>query len=409
MKNTRARLCGLMVTAGLLGAAASAAWAQEGQGGAGSPVIAPPAPTTSADDVTKKKVFLVEFKGEFGRDVSVTPLKRILDEAKKAQPDVLIFKVATDYSFLGEERQDFNTADASAAFNQLETVRELQTLFTDGIRDDPEWKVKPRLVMWVKKALGGVAFLPFVSPEIYYTSDALHGGIGYLEFIFEGVGDEVAQEKQYSLRIARAEGLAIKGGYDPRLIKAMARADYVLSYTMVGGKPVLFENGEGENPLTDDADKTKGRRDSIQDVVRHKGDDVLTLNAQNALLLGVSRGTADTLDELLGELGIARNYELLENRSKSTLEQWGRGVSEAEKDFERLWREFGRIQVQGNTPAERNRGRNQRIGKLNEVNTLLRRFKEAINPRKIQGAPEQWETQIDIMIDRIRREIRNDR
>lgn len=372
---------------------------------------APPAPAsaTADDGLTHQKVFYIELKGEFGRDISVTPLKSILAEAKRAQPDVIIFKVATDFKVHGVERQDFNAADAGAAFNQLETVRELQTLFTDGIRDDPEWKTKPRLVMWVKKALGGVAFFPFVAPEIYYTSDALHGGIGALELIFEGVGDKVVQEKQYSLRLGRAEGLAIKGGYDARIIKAMTRIDYVLSYTLVGGKPVYFEDMSGDVLLTDDGDRGKQRRDTLEDEVRFRGNDVLTLNPQNALVLGVSKGTADTLDELLSELGIARTAELVKNRSASTLGEWSKNITEAEKDFARHWRDYGRITVTGATPAERNKGRGQQIGKLNDINTLLKRYKEAINPQQIQGAPEQWESRIDLMINQIKQQMRLDR
>lgn len=377
-----------------------------------SPPTSPPITPASApadDGLTHPKVFYIELKGEFGRDISVTPLRSILAEAKRAQPDVIIFKVATDFKFQGQERQDFNPADANAAFNQLETVRELQTLFTDGIRDDSEWKTKPRLVMWVKKALGGIAFLPFVAPEIYYTSDALHGGIGFLELIFEGVGDRVVQEKQYSLRIARAEGLAIKGGYDARIIKAMTRADYVLSYTLVGGKPVYFEDDTGDVLLTDDADRGKDRRDTIEDIVRFKGNDVLTLNAQNAITLGVSKGTADTFDELLSELGIARTAEMLKNRSAKVLGDWSKNITEAEKDFARFWREYGRITVTGATPAERNKGRSQQIGKLNEINNLLKRYKEAINPQQIEGAPEQWESRIDLMINQIKQQMRLDR
>ncbi|HYE01671.1 MAG TPA: hypothetical protein VD963_00405 [Phycisphaerales bacterium] len=359
-----------------------------------------------------KRIYLVTLKGEFGRDVSATPLRAVMADARKFQPDVLIFKIDCDFKYLGEERPDWMPADAGPAFNQLETAREVSTLITDDVRDDAQWKTrdgkKPRLVMWVKKALGGVAFLPFIAPEIYYTSDGRHGGIGYLDRMFEGVGDKVVQEKQYSLRLGRAEGLAIKGGHDPRLVRAMSRVDYVLSVSFVGGKPVFHENDTGELLLTDDGEQQYGRLDTMQDVVRFRGNDVLTLDAEWAYKLGLSNGTADTIEDLAFQLGIGRDYVVESGKSERVLTEWGKAVTEAERDFGRLWREFGRTPVQGEY-EERARGRGKRIQILMEIKALLDRYREAINPREIEGAPDDWETQINLMIEQLKQEQRRDR
>src|SRR5262249_46299702 len=116
------------------------------------------------------KVYVIELKGEFGRDVSATPLKDIVKDARSFQPDILLVRMDTDFKIHGEEKEAYEPGGAEGAFDQqLETARQLQTILTDGIRDDPEWKVKPRMVCWVRRALGGAAFLPFVFQEIYYT------------------------------------------------------------------------------------------------------------------------------------------------------------------------------------------------------------------------------------------------
>ncbi len=362
-------------------------------------------------------VYVVHLTGELGRDISATSLREVMKDVKKYQPDLLIFKVDTDFKFMGQERPDFIPDDAGPAFYQLETVRELQTMVTDEVRDDVAWANKPRLVMWVRKALGGSAFLPFVAKEIYYTSDAHHGGIGYLERTMSGRGDKVVQEKQYSLRIGRAEGLAIKGGHDPRIIKAMSRSDYVLSVSFVGGKPVFYEDTSGEILLTDDA--AEDRKDLIPDVVRFRGNDVLTLDAPLAERLGVSLGTADTIEDLLSMLGVDKGHTIIAGRSEQIIEQWGRAVSEAHLELRRLWREFGRAPAggapAGGAPAggatngydQRSRARGRQINLLNDILALLNRYGEALNPREIQGFPDKSE--INVMIERIKTAQRLDK
>ena len=49
------------------------------------------------------------------------------------------------------------------------------------------------------------------------------------------------------------------------------------------------------------------------------------------------------------------------------------------------------------------------IGVLNKIRGLLNKYKEAINPRAIQGAPEGWDQEIDIMLEQIRQQIRVDK
>ncbi|MBC7835548.1 MAG: hypothetical protein H7Y88_10690 [Phycisphaerales bacterium] len=377
--------------------------------GAGSDKPAKGAAGAISSDTTV--IYLAKLEGEFGHDVSATPMRKVMEDAKKLKPDIIVLKIDATYGQHGDEIPDFWTIGTDN-YGQLDTARQIQTILTDDMRDDDEFLTrdgkKPRLVMWVKKALGGVAFLPFTAPDIYYTSDSWHGGIGYLELMFKGMGDEVVRQKMFSLLLGRAEGLAIKGGHDPKIVRAMSRADYVLSVTFEGGKPVYYEDMSGEHLLTDDASEEGGRRDNIQDVARYKGNDVLTLDSEWAYKLGLSSGTADKNEDLAFLLGVARNYSFIENRSERILKDWSEGVTQAERDFQRLWREFARIPL-GNDYDERTRGRGQRIQILQEIKSLLERYKEAINPRVIRNAPENWQTELNIMINRLKQEQRLDK
>ncbi len=354
------------------------------------------------------KVYLVPLTGEFERDVALTPLKRVLEDAKRNQPDILVFKVDCDFKKYGQEKPDWMPELGS--FDQLELARQIDPLITDAIREDPEWKVKPRLVFWIRKALGGIAFVPFLSNELYYTSDAKHGGIGYLDYVFDGIGDDVVREKQRSLRLARAEGIALKGGHPAEIMEAMARVDYVLSVNFVGGRPEFHEDTSGEVLLTDDGNLEAGRRDTTDDMLRFTGNDVLTLTAGMAQRLGMSKGTADTEDELFEKMGIGRNNPTKVGRGQAILEEWSKAVTEAEYSIKRLWRELDRVEVRepgGWTERTQARGRQKAI--LKDILAYLEKYKEAINPYQLEMMPEDMITRVKLLIDQIEQQQRRDK
>lgn len=361
-----------------------------------------------ADD-GREKIYMATFTGEFTRDVSRTPVKQLIDDIRSVQPDILIVKFDMSFSHYGEESKDYDPA--AFQYDMLETAREVLTYFTEGLMRDPSYTKKPRMVGWVKKAMGGAAFLPLIFPELYYTSDARHGGIGYLEHMFDGSGDYRAREKQYSLRLGRAEGLAALGGYDPRIVRAMSRTDYVLSYRLEGGKPVYIEGmptGPSEFLLTDDG---KGEnQDTMPDFLRFKANDVLMLDAVTAQRLGISRGTADTQDQLLLAMGFTREYNLTTGNSKKIFSDWSANVGKAEQEVGRLMREYQRVEVRA--PGgfkERTEARGQQKRFLLGIKGQLDRFGEAINPRVIRGMPDQFLSQIDIAIYNIEQQQRLDR
>lgn len=356
------------------------------------------------------KVYFVRFGGEFGRDVSRTPVKRIMDEIVRIQPDIVVVQFDHKYSLHGEQKVDFQD-DADDAYAQLDTARELDVLISDRARNDPAFKVRPRMVAWVKKAMGGAAFLPFTFPEIFFSSDAHMGGIGGLE-TFRQMGDLVTQEKMRGIMLGRARGLAEKGGHDSRIITAMTRGEMILSYRMVGGKPEFLERmpeSPDEILLKDDGRVNRDRTDTIQDIVRMRGNDYLLLNAQTAFDIGFSKGTADTLDELLSKMGITRNYSVVKNRSGKVLSDWTRDVNQADANLQRLLRQYREVQVK--PPGgyrERTAARGQRKNFLRQMQSIADKYREAINPRNL-GDADGIILQLDIIINRIDQEQRLDK
>lgn len=355
------------------------------------------------------KVYVINMTGEFGRDVAFTPMEDVIADIKKHQPDILVCRFDHAFSFWGEEKLDVQQDNGAFDYN-LEQARQIATLLRERIEQDKEWKTKPRLVGWVKKALGGAAFLPFVCPEIYYTSGGIHGGIGGLEFIFEGRGDERTREKQISLRRARAEGLAQQGGHDSRILVAMARTDYVLSVSFKDGTPKFIE-GMPESPddllLTDDGKEKNA--DVLEDIARGRSNDDLTLHADLAYRIGFSKGTADTLDDLMDRMEVSRSYQLVKGKSDEILKNWSKNVNQAEEQVTKLMRDFQQVQVRdpgGYRERTEARGRMKSI--LNRMKQSLGKYKEAINPRRIRGMPDDFINQIDERITVIDAEQRAD-
>ncbi len=344
--------------------------------------------------VDAARVYVAEFEGNFGRDLTASPFREVMQDAARNRANVIVLSldVRSLLAFLypGQEVEveeignfdEFSATEEILRFMQVE----LGNLFEE----------RPRVVVWVKDAMGGASFLPFLSSEVYFHPNGRMGGIGNLDIMFGNVGDEVAREKQVSLRIGRAEGLLIEGGYPVEIIRAMTMRNEVWSYRLEGGRPVFRRGwpdaGQGEILLTDDG---KGENaDTLIELVRGEGNDTLTLNADLALTLGVSKGTIGSLDDLLREIGVGgARAQRVDGRSSSITEGWSTGVANAERQMRRQFREFNEIQVQGNY-EERTRARGRQIRILDAIQRQVRRYGEAINPRL--GIPSVEDIQIRI-------------
>jgi hypothetical protein len=53
------------------------------------------------------KVYMLYMGGEFGRDVSFTPMKEVIADIKKYQPDVLVYFYNHEFAHYGQEKVDF--------------------------------------------------------------------------------------------------------------------------------------------------------------------------------------------------------------------------------------------------------------------------------------------------------------
>lgn len=348
----------------------------------------------------KTKYYWIELKGELGAQISETPLREAIRDARQNGADTLILEYDPEWKV--NERNPL--PELAANFDEMFRCESICEIFTDDIVKD--WSKQPRIAMWVRDAMGGGAFLPIVIKELYFSSEARMGGIGNLGELFEGTGDEIVRQKQRSLRLGHAEGWCNAGGHDFRLIRAMCFRNYVLSYRMTDGKPEFFEGyptNAGEELLTDDGEGVNA--DTAEQVLRGDGgNDVLTVNARLAEILGLSRKTVDTRDDLLAAMDIAIDSVEVKGRSKTIMKDWDSGVDGAKRELRRLIGDMRDVRVQ--PPADfpaRSKARGQQRAILEKMLRIIKgKYSEGLSPRWLGQNGVPGEADINTMLEQIR-------
>lgn len=355
---------------------------------------ADPQPRESANS-NKKIVYKITLDGYLGRDFNVTPIRDAVDAARPLEPDYLLIELDNRWRF-GDDTRIGN-------FDEFGIADDIEPILRQDIQT--HWKKQPQLVVWVKNAMGGAAFIPFFTPNVYFASDGRMGGIGNLGDLFGSMGDEVVRDKQKSLRLARAKGMAIPNGYDPRIVEAMTWRTYVLYYTMEGGKPVYHtEPVPGAELLTDDGEGEN--QDTMEQRVRGEGNDVLTLKAELAQKLGVSKGTADTVEDLMYYLGILDNYELVEDKSDRIMDRWTDTIDRLEQELPRMYREYDEIQANAGDYNQRKQARGAKMNILKKILQKVDRYEESLQFTRM-AIPSPAEMRV--AIERLRLEQAADR
>lgn len=367
-------------------------------------------------DAEAAKLYVVEWEGQFGSDISETPLTKMFEDVDRVFGDL----VPSEFEHERVEVVDPSKRDKHIVVIKLNSGTDPRFGF-DGmwraeelgriIKEQIQVKGR-RVVFWVDWAADGTVFLPWVSQEIYFTDDGVMLVTSDLEDF--DIGDQVVNEKQISLRLATAHGFAIDGGYGSeaaQIINAMARRSYWLAMRYRGGQPELMQRRptedevlDGWEVLSDDGQGDRG--DGIEQVTpwnAHKFNDRLVLDARLARLMNVSDGTADDIEELASRLGVSRNYVAVEDRGDEFFEDWSAGLERGfEKYMEIQNEEFPRIQVAGDY-ADRSRARGRQINMMRQMRSLLTQYAEVLDPNG------QQRSQLDIQIEVIKKQQQQDR
>lgn len=307
------------------------------------------------------RVYFAELKGKFGRNITQTLVRKLTADALKENADTIIFSLDGEW----DPQNEFKFR----GWQELFRYEELGPALTDEIQKN--FPNPPRVATWVHKAMGGACLMPLCTKEIYMTEDAMIGGMFGLDVMMQG--NRTVVEKQRSLRLQHAAGWVVKGGYDVRIMYAMAVIEYVLSYRFAGDEVEFFERmpeGPNEVLLTD-----KGP-DSMAEYVRGKGKAYLNITSKIGTDLKISKGTANTKEDLFFLMGLDRN-RIDVGSAKRICEQWDRRIVAAEKELKKLMQEYQDTAVNGATYEERTQQRGKR-------KSTLRKMMEKLNERDLK-------------------------
>lgn len=144
-----------------------------------------------------------------------------------------------------------------------------------------ELKPRWRTVAWIETAISAAAMASHGIEEIYFMSQGNYGGcVG-----FYGSLDKPVEGYPLEVALAEMERVSRDGNYHPDIMRAM-QLQMPLSATVKPTGDVEFYR-----------DTKSG------DIIVNRETEVLTFNAQSALKVKFSKGTADTLDELTRLMG----------------------------------------------------------------------------------------------------------
>lgn len=368
-----------------------------------------------ASDPTLTRLYVVELKGRFAFDISETPLRRAFEEADKFFNDLIPGSgIMEGKKVVDPARRDLNmvilkvNCFSEPGFGTVFQTEKIAPIVKEQIVDKGR-----RVVFWVRLATGGAAVLPFISPDMYFTPDGKLGGIADLDEFSSG--DKMVDEKLISAFMGHAEGFAIKGGYGEHIpaLRAMLRKHLWLLVRFEGGRPIYSDRNPKEADsaydwviLSDDAEGDNKDKEAL------RGNDLFLLEPDWAEKLGISDGTAETIDDLAFHLGVHRHYEAIEsNKGQKAVDDWKKGLEEAIKQVNRqerpglrlgkLWRDLGDIEG-GSDFNERKRNRGRKMAILRQIRAIVAQFGEVLDPQ------EQWRAQIDGEIAKLRLEAEQD-
>jgi hypothetical protein len=351
-----------------------------------APAALPAEPESAAmtEGIVGDRVYVMELTGKFAEDITLSPIRSALRDARNQKADTLII-VVNNTVFTAEQFMD---AELEAEATTAREIRNVEPILSHLIQQMPrDWETAglqpPRMVTLVKKAMGGTAFIPLVSKEIYFAPEGKLGGVGSMDTNILGIGgSRRVLEKWLAASLQTAVGWVNHSGYPQpeELTRALTMVRDVYTLRIENGKPVLV-TGYPANPsellLTDDG--AGPNADNIEQIARGMGNDVLTITADLATMLGLSKGTVSSQDELLQALGYT-SANLVKSRADNIMRDWSRGLISARADLRRLRDEYGDIRVEGEWTDRRN-ARSSQISKIEQMKQVLSRFGEGLPPR----------------------------
>ena len=253
--------------------------------------------------IANPKVYVFPLIGQMGTDISEPIFKKLIEDAKKQKPDILVLKLkSADIDRINHLRND-NPVEFGLV-NKMTEYRDMMKSVHDELSDIPQ-------VMWVEDSVGVSGLAALAWDRMYMFSDARLGGLYQFKEMVEAQWDDAdVRSKMVAAWTGIMKGLTQLGNNPDILADALIFSERTLS--------VNFE-GRGAKWIND----TSGSW-----VVDSSADLPLNLSASVAEDILLSDGSADTLDDLMFLLGY-REYTAIdsgEKLGKQFTEDWRKAM-----------------------------------------------------------------------------------
>jgi hypothetical protein len=299
---------------------------------------APAAPSVPAEKL--KSVYVVPFKGQFGTDIHPACYDEILKDLESKRPDVIVFELDS----ADIDRVEYMPDSSNAG---LFSVASDDTMMRKMLRDFKDKHGYAQQMVWVKDSVGFGSLLAFSWPQMYMAPNARLYGLNRAQSFWTRVEDPEVRAKFREAAVAIINGFLSSGGYDLKIGEAMLRPEMLLSASYRGRAIEWRDDAKGHWVVDGRDDSTAG------------------FSAESAEELGLSKGSADSLDELMFVIGL-REFDRVEGDGevlhKKYVDEWRKAYEQCKKLIE-----------ESNTAQEDAQGGNPK-GNLNKAKSALERI-----------------------------------
>jgi hypothetical protein len=321
-------------------------------------------------------IYVVLMKGQMGTDVNRQVYEDVKADILEHQPDLIVIRMDCKDN---EDRLYSDMSKFEEGLAEFDEYRELVNLFRDDLRDF-------RQVMWVHDSVGFSSPIALAWDELYMGPTAR---LGNMRVAFDKTNADRSSDDDFRGKMSAAvmswvKGFLEYGGYDLKLADAMIIKEHKLSATWRGRDVIWSLNDSGEYPVDSSDENTAQFR------------------AKTAEDFGISKGTAETLDDLALILGY-REFRVIEGRGEeiveSYIEDWRRLFDQTKTWFDDYQQHLGWA------------GGEDTIKWLGRAKSDLQRIVNAMNRYKAveirwqmeRGLNKFWfETEIEKLKERIR-------
>ena len=245
----------------------------------------------------------------------------------------------------------------------LSEMEPFQNLFQN------KYKTKFRTVCWVESAISCAAMSPWPIAEMYFFTG---GDIGACTAWRMESGKMVqADPDTLETVLKQMEDNSRWANRDPKIMRAMQIMEPLSANIDENGNIKFFQDLSGK-------------------IILNPAGKILTLTAQQALDIGFSKGTADTLDELMKVMGITE-YVVAGKSASNFIDENIKKNDKANKDFDNFYRSY-QIAI---SRAEQLRGDKKRqFEAIGDARSALRKMNGTRRHNKnmpdIKGFPRAW-------------------